>query len=71
MFGRKKNNDSTSYWIQKTHLFRRDEFICASCGCVADKAYVECPSCGCRMKKCKYDASWVDEAEMMDIFLED
>ena len=63
MFGRQKN----AYWIQKTHLFRQDEYACSACGQCFDKPYVICPHCGRNMGKAKYDPSWVDEAEIMDI----
>lgn len=56
-----------AYWTQKTHLLRADEYICSACGRSANKAYKQCPSCGAVMGKSKYDPSWVDEAEMMDI----
>ena len=60
-----------AYWTQKTHLFRSDEYICSACGYSAGKPYKQCPSCGSDMCKNKYDPSWVDEAEMMDIFFGD
>lgn len=60
-----------AHWIQKTHLFRADEFICSACGVKADKPYRTCPSCGQAMKKTKYDASWVDEAEGLSAILDD
>ena len=65
MFGSKQK---TAYWIQKTHLFRADEFECSACGRRTDKPYVQCPHCERNMTKSKYDPSWVDEAEIMDIF---
>lgn len=64
MFGRKKD---TAYWIQKTHLLRADEYECSACGRRFDKPYVQCPYCGRNMTKSKYDLTWVDEAEMLDI----
>ena len=64
LFRKKKK---VPYWIQKTHLFRKDEFICSACGCKAKKAYRYCPACGSYMIKVRYDASWVDEAEFMDM----
>ena len=67
MFG--KRDKKTAYWTQKTHLFKADEYICSHCGFSADKPYRNCPKCGSEMKKSKYDPSWVDEAEIMDIFL--
>ena len=67
MFGRKK---ATAHWIQKTHLLRRDEYICSACGRAAKKAYGNCPSCGADMRGKKYDPSWVDEAEILDMMEE-
>lgn len=61
----------TAYWTQRTHLFRADEFICSACGVSCNKPYKTCPSCGAPMKKPKYDASWVDEAEMMSAVMDD
>ncbi len=34
------------HWVQKTHLFRADEFICSACGSVSSKPYKVCPTCG-------------------------
>lgn len=58
-------------WIQKTHLFRKDEYICAACKAVCDKPYQGCPVCGAEKTKVTYVASWVDEAEEMSIMLDD
>lgn len=60
-----------AHWIQKTHLFRADEFICSACSAKSDKPYIACPNCGKAMKKTKYDASWVDEAEGLSALLDD
>ena len=49
MFGSKK----TAYWIQKTHLFRADEYECSTCGRRFDKPYVQCPYCGRKMTRSK------------------
>ena len=49
-------------WIQKTHLFAKDEYICTACRAVCDKP---------EKHKVTYDASWVDEAAEMDILLGD
>ena len=59
------------HWIQKTHVFRADEYICSRCGAVCDKPYRECPSCGAVMGKTSYDPSWVDEAEGLSALLDD
>ena len=67
----KNSRQKTAYWSQKTHLLRADEFICSECGTVSDKGYGTCPGCGARMKKSKYDPSWVDEAEFLDTFFGD
>ena len=70
--GKMKNNkEEVAYWTQKTHLLRADEFICSGCGNVERKAHKICPSCGARMKKSKYDPTWVDEAEILDILIGD
>ena len=57
--------------IQKTHLFRGDEYCCSSCGFTAQRPFRTCPRCGASMKGSKYDANWVDEMEMIDISLDD
>ena len=55
------------YWIHKTHLLRPDEYICSRCGASYHKPYKVCPNCQAEMGKTKYEPSWVDEAEMLDI----
>jgi predicted amidophosphoribosyltransferase len=60
-----------AHWTQRTHLFRADEFICSECRSASDKPYRVCPACGSPMKKTKYDASWVDEAEGLSALLDD
>ena len=61
----------TAHWTQRTHLFRADEYICSACRTVCDRPYMICPACGSPMKKTKYDASWVDEAEGLSAILDD
>lgn len=61
----------SAYWIQKTHLFRSDEYICSSCGRACSSPRGKCPGCGARMKKSKYEPSWVDEAEGLSALLDD
>jgi len=58
-------------WTQRTHLFRADEYICSACGSSCDKPYKVCPKCAAKMKKGKYDPSWVDEAEGLSALLDD
>lgn len=60
-----------AYWIQRTHLFRADEYICSDCGTECDEPYEVCPGCGSRMGNAKYDPSWVDEAEGLSALLDD
>ena len=62
---------SKARWIQKTHLFRADEFVCSKCEASFPKPYAVCPACGAEMKKTKYDPSWVDEAEGVSAILDD
>ncbi len=65
------HNEKTGYWIQHTHLLRSDEFECSVCHHTYDKPRAKCPHCGARMKKSKYDPSWVDEAVLLDILDDD
>ena len=58
------------YWIRKTHLFSRDEYICSSCGHREYKPLEVCPKCGAEPEGVKYKATWVDEAEFFDIINE-
>ena len=50
---------------------RADEFISSAGGCKAKKAYKKCPRCGAQISKVKYDPSWVDEAEFVDMMFDD
>ena len=61
----------TARWIQRTHLFRDDEYECSSCGRKTEKPFQLCPCCGARMKGSEYDPSWVDEMELLDALFED
>lgn len=58
---------SSPHWIQRTHLFRADEYVCSRCGASCTKPYETCPRCGEQMGRMEYDASWVDEAEIFSI----
>ena len=60
-----------AYWIGRTHLFEADEYVCSSCGYLSDTPYRTCPNCSRPMKKVKYDASWVDEAEGMSVLMDE
>ena len=62
---------SKARWIQKTHLFRADEFVCSMCETSFLKPYAVCPACGAEMKKTKYDPSWVDEEEGLSAILDE
>lgn len=59
------------YWTRETHLFKSDVYICSACGHKEKKALKVCPGCGRTMTGTKYDPSWVDEMEMMDIIFGD
>ena len=61
----------SAHWVQKTHLFRSNEYVCSSCGRSYPTPHSSCPGCGARMKKTKYAPSWVDEAESLSAFLDD
>lgn len=60
-----------AHWIQRTHLFKADEYICSVCNAVYNKPLKECPSCGTHMRKAKYDATWVDEVECLSAVFDD
>ena len=59
------------YWIQHSHLFSDDEYICSRCGCKVEFPVAECPNCGSQMGSSRDDANWVDEAEILDILFGD
>ena len=61
----------SAHWIQRTHLFRVDEYICSACRVSCKKPYKECPSCGALMKKAKYESPWADEAEGLTAILDE
>ena len=61
----------STHWIPRTHLYCADEFICSAWRSVNDKPYYVCPECEAPMKKTKYDASWVEEAEGLSALLHD
>ena len=58
-------------WIQRTHLFRKDEYDCSVCSFKGDKPYIVCPRCNAAMNGSKYDPSWVDEMEAFDAIFDD
>ena len=62
---------SAAHWIQRTHLFRSNEFICSACRSVSDKPYKSCPACGEPMKKTTYGPSWEEEVEGLSAILDD
>ena len=55
-----------SYWIQRTHIIKADEYECSSCGYRSDTAYEVCPRCYARMNGGQYDPTFVDELELLD-----
>ena len=59
------------HWIMREHLCDPIEYICSVCGAASEEPWEECPECGARMKKVKYDPVYVDEAEMLDILFGD
>lgn len=66
----KKAKAKTARWTRRTHLFRKDEYICSGCGARFRQAGKTCPRCGAVMKKTKYDPRWVDEIENADALLD-
>ena len=61
----------TARWIRHTHIFRKDEYECSSCGHMTEKPQKTCPECGAKMRGTKYDPSWVDEMEIIDVLTDD
>ena len=59
------------YWIKREHLCGPVEFVCSVCGTAFDEPWPECPECGAKMKKVKYDPVFVDGYEELDILLGD
>ena len=66
---KKLNNKRKAYWTKKTHIFKKDEYICSGCHYIADKPCKNCPSCRSKMNGSNYDPNWVDEIEMIDSLL--
>ena len=61
----------TAKWIEKTHLFRPDEYVCSACGASFRKPAPACPHCGVKMNGGKYDPHHIDELEAMDMLFGD
>ena len=59
------------HWILKEHLCGQIEYVCSRCGAEFNNPWEECPECGVKMKKVKYNPVLVDEYEMVDIILGD
>lgn len=64
-------DSKTGYWINEAHVFKADEFICSKCRKSFVRMTPECPGCGARMKKSRYDPKWIDELEAYDALFED
>ena len=62
---------SSPHWIEREHLFDGTEYICSRCGASFEEPWEECPACGVKMKKIKYDPVYEAEAEMMNILFGD
>ncbi len=60
-----------AHWTQKAHLFDGDEYVCSRCGHSSPKPYSTCPHCGADMTGQKYEATYVDEAEDLNIIFGD
>lgn len=67
----KKNKSNTAHWVQHTHIFKADEYECSRCRSISSKPYSVCPACDSNMVSGKYDPSWVDEMEMLNIIFDD
>ena len=67
----KKEKSAAAKWIRRTHLLRRDEYVCSACGKAQDRPLRQCPACGARMGGIRTGATWVDEAEGLSALLDD
>ena len=59
------------HWMMREHLCDPMEYVCSVCGAASEEPWEECPECGAKMKKVKYDPVYVDEAEILDILFGD
>ena len=59
------------HWIERERLFNGTEYVCSRCRASFEEPWEECPVCGVKMKKIKYDPVYVDEVETLDILLGD
>ncbi len=59
------------HWIRHAHLLRRDEYECSVCGAVYKRRTAVCPKCGTALPKVSDRREWLDEAEEMDLMLDD
>ena len=55
----------------REHLCGQIEYVCSRCGAAFEEPWVECPECGIKMKKVKYDPVYIDEYEICDILYGD
>ncbi len=55
----------SAYWIRKTHLLRRDEYLCSVCRAVSAKTEKVCPNCGAKLNQVKKDLNWIEGAEIL------
>lgn len=55
----------------REHLCGQIEYVCSRCGAAFEEPWVECPECGIKMKKVKYDPVYIDEYEIWDILYGD
>ena len=55
----------------REHLFGQIEYVCSRCGAAFEEPWEECPECGVKMKKIRFDPVFVDEYEELDILFGD
>ena len=59
------------HWIRHTHLFDPTEYECSACGTRFSDTAPRCPVCEAILEKTVDSPDWVDEAEELDMILED
>ncbi len=56
-------------WKRQSHLLSADEYVCPYCGFVADKPTPICPHCHEEVAGVASDTGWVDDMELLNLFM--
>lgn len=61
----------TGRWIRRSHLLKKDEFVCSACGASTTKPLPGCSRCGAVMQNASANGDWVDSLEALDAIFDD